>query len=275
MIRGRVGALLLGLALGSGLLWWWPAAEVEPLTLIVLNVESDPDTDPAVVAADLARLPRADLWGLSEVEDAQALDRFRLAVGERYQAVLGGTGGSDRLGLLYDPARLKVLEVRDLAAGGKRDPLVARVIDRRDGRELLVVVVHLDWFDGAVRRAQARVLREWAQRQSLPVIMAGDFNFDWRPSRGRGDAGFDVLTEGGTLRWVEPDCVGQGTCPATGTACEEGQDLIRDFVFVGGPARNWPAESSILLPEPGHCARDALGGTDHRPVLARLWPAAP
>ena len=46
---------------------------------------------------------------------------------------------------------------------------------------------------------------------------------------------------------------------------------VLDFVFAAGPARKWGAESEIVVAP--HDFPDDKARSDHRPVLARFWPA--
>lgn len=48
--------------------------------------------------------------------------------------------------------------------------------DREVGRELTVIVTHLDHVGQWARLEQARLIREWVDRQSAPCILMGDFN---------------------------------------------------------------------------------------------------
>lgn len=49
-------------------------------------------------------------------------------------------------------------------------------------------------------------------------------------------------------------------------------ESVLDFVFAGGPAQQWRAQSEIVV-APGDFPDDTAK-SDHRPVLARFWPAA-
>ena len=55
---------------------------------------------------------------------------------------------------------------------------MCRFLDQQSGRELLFVTVHLARGKPEIRQEQARGLRNWARDQALPIIAAGDFNFD-------------------------------------------------------------------------------------------------
>lgn len=247
------------------------------LIVVSFNVESGKDTEPKEVARFIREeFSDIDIWGLSEVENASAAKVFRRAAGwdesGSYKYVLGETGRSDRLQIIYNETKLERLDWGELSGfllGRKiRAPLWARFRHREDGTEFLFVVNHLyrgnEQTEGD-RHKQAALLNAWAKDQSLPIIAAGDYNFDWEVAGGTGDhdKGYDNLTAGGVFQWVRPSKLVK-------TQCNPEYDSVLDFVFVGGGARNWQSSSEILFPETWFCSWDEDGGADHRPVMARF-----
>ncbi|MCZ6510979.1 MAG: hypothetical protein O7A62_10370 [Alphaproteobacteria bacterium] len=125
-----------------------PAAFAFDLTVVAYNVESDSDTDPAIVAQDIQDIPQSHLWALVEV-DTPDLETYRAAIGQNFTLIEGNTGirsgPDDRLAIVFDPTVLEQIgQTQELsAAGGSRHPLLAkfRVIATSD--EFWFVVNHL------------------------------------------------------------------------------------------------------------------------------------
>ena len=132
------------------------------------------------------------------------------------------------------------------------------------------MVNHLYRSRDAERHKQAQLLNDWAARQVLPVIAVGDYNFDWEVAGGKRmhDLGYDLMTEGGTWEWVQPAQLVTTQC--SGWPCR--YDSVLDFVFTAGAAREWRAESEIVVAS-GDFPDDTTT-SDHRPVLAQFWPHA-
>lgn len=110
---------------------------------------------------------------------------------------------------------------------------------------------------------QSRLLNEWAQTQSLPVIAIGDYNYDWAVSGGDTDhdAGYDLLTAGNVFVWVRPATLIKTHC--------SNHNSVLDFVFVAGEARSWVATSEIVPADASYCP-DSSATSDHRIVVATL-----
>lgn len=246
-----------------------PAAE---LKIVSFNVESGyrPHSDLSTIAAQLRRYRTVDLWALSEVNPSGWTDTLlraaELGASARFGAV-AGTTSHDRLLILYNTHRLELLasfELMEMQEGsGGRAPLVARLRERASGREFLFMANHLHRTDGAKRRRQAAALNRWAREQSLPVIAAGDYNFDWNIEAGTGpqrDPGFDLMTADDVFAWIRPDTL-------VSTQCNPNYNSVLDFVFVSGEAKQWTRESSILETDPAYCV-DTPRTSDHRPVEA-------
>jgi hypothetical protein len=248
-----------------------PAAEPLTLQVIGFNTESG-GSDPGTVADEVIADMRGEgLWGFAEVEDSAAAERYVAAAAdpggdESWDHVLGTTGYSDRLVLAWDDARFSLESSEELVeinvGGTVRAPLVGRMRERSTDLEFLFVVNHLWRTDEPKRHEQAELLNAWGREQSLPVVMVGDFNLDWDVQSGRHDEGYDLLTDGGVFEWVKPD-------PLLSTQCSGYYDSVLDFVFVGGEARSWGAESDVLRPDDSYCSgshRETW--SDHRPVRA-------
>lgn len=250
------------------------AQPVPQLRVISYNVESDEDTQPALVTEDIERIGEADLWGLSEVQDREVAEIFRAAIStpnQEYTSLLGTTGRADRLQIVYNPNKLRLINSQQLTnSPGTRKPLMGHFQFILNGQELLFVVNHFNRGDEERRNQQAVFFRQWAQTQTLPIIAVGDYNFDYEIPTGQGNAAFDTLLEDNTFTWIRPQCLGTNTCPDTGTQCNSRYHSILDFVFVANGAKNWRGESDILLINEPVCARERNGFSDHRPIAANF-----
>jgi len=142
---------------------------------------------------------KAGGYGLLAVEEVSGLDTLRAFasayLGPDWDARLGNSGGTQRVGFLYRPSVLTVLDSGELDAqrsGGLVDPTSAawyglrlpywaRVATSSDGAELELVAVHFkaygDSSSCATRAAQVVALDAWlATREASPVMVTGDFN---------------------------------------------------------------------------------------------------
>ncbi|MYI69429.1 MAG: endonuclease, partial [Boseongicola sp. SB0673_bin_14] len=283
----KISSLILALCLLAN------AATAAELSIVSFNLESDADTDYLSVSRDISRIPRSDIWALSEVPPRH-FDDYRSAIGKNFEIIAGTTGRSDRLAIAFDPDTLQNIDsYSELAeAGGSRHPLMAKFRVKASGQEFVFVANHLQRGKEKIRQAQAAWLNEWAAMQlrtgAASIIMDGDFNFDVDPKSRKGNEAYRLFVRDDVFRWIEPECLASMTCPSTGTGCNPKYNSILDFVFLAGEAKSWAARSSILFRNDAeYCAkedlRDAyqtsgqgdngatiLGGSDHRPVRAVL-----
>jgi len=260
LTRGPVVALIVLLAAGC------PAALAAPLTIVAYNVESGDSSD-IVIGRQLERSSDVDLWGLTEIYRAGGwVEQMRAAagVGEgiEFGAVVGQTGRDNENLVLYRSDRLRLLgseELTDAARGrGQPAPLVAHFL-LDDSQEFLFVLVRLsDW--APTRREQAAVLADWAAAQTLPVIAAGTFAFGVPEGGTEGDEAMAGLIARTGWRWIRPP-------DAFATACGR-PPLVQDFVFAGGPARDWAGQAEVMFRQNNYCIDSAGRSSDFRPVLA-------
>lgn len=240
---------------------------------IGFNLESG-GSDPEIVASDtVAFIEGEALWGFVEVENEGVAELVVAAAkdpgtDQDFRYVMGTTGYDDRMVLAWDDTRFELLgseELYDINVGGNvRAPLVGTLRERTSGQRFLFVVNHLFRSDEQARHEQAELLNAWGAAQDGPVVMVGDYNFDWEVSDGRHDEGYDSLTEGGVFDWVQPEVLVK-------TQCSPYYDSVLDFVFVGGEAREWPAEAEILRAGTEYCAqRNIETFSDHRPMRVTI-----
>jgi endonuclease/exonuclease/phosphatase family metal-dependent hydrolase len=246
-------------------------AQPDRVVLVSWNVESG-DANPANLAARIRQFQGVDIWALSEVEGDAWLNLFEPAAedGENadFRRVLGTTGQSDRLAILFNSRRFELVrsfELSNINIGGSfRAPLVAQLRGRETGNEFLLMVNHLARGNASVRHQQGGLLNAWARQQTLPVVAAGDYNFDWDVANGASnhDAGFDRMTADNVFVWVRPATLVRTQC-SEGTGTSGGSVL--DFVFAAQGARMWLGQSSIEVVA-GDCPDPGPQQTDHRPV---------
>ncbi len=135
------------------------------------------------------------LLALQEIEGEAALDNLRFD--DSWAYVVGTTGWSQNLAILYRQDRFTVDDVREIHLRGtdfpNKDPLVATVT-HADGLAFTLVVVHhvpfADAENAAARLNQAEQLQHWLT-ETLPaerpaqlsenVLVMGDFNDDFDP----------------------------------------------------------------------------------------------
>ncbi len=252
------------------------SVKAEKLRVITYNVESNsPDkTNPRLVAEDLKSIPPADIWGLTEVGNNLDAEVFTLAIGKGssdYQSILGTTGGSDRLQIVFNSQRLQLIDSREIAnIGGNRAPLVAKFKFKPNNQEFLFVVNHFNRADVAKRELQAENFRNWGRSQGLPIIAVGDYNFDFSLSNQKGNRALDIFLSDDTFIWLKPSCLSRGNCPKTGTQCNSKYDGILDFIFLGNKAQKWRGNSDILWINQPVCEKNNRGYSDHYPVAAEI-----
>jgi hypothetical protein len=240
-------------------------ASAEELTVIGFNAESG-GADPQTLSTQIAAIRGCDLWGFSEVENEAWAEQFEQAAAQGgnadFRGILGATGGSDRLLIVYNYDRFEArrhFELDDINIGGHvRAPLVVELRLKSTGLPFLFMVNHLYLTDPDGRHEQARRLNRWAATQTMPVIAVGDYNFDWNVKEGEKvhDLGYDLLTAKRVFEWIPPRTLIRTKCAVPS---------ILDFTFVAGPARDWNGSSSILFPEEAYCPGDNRT-SDHRPV---------
>ncbi|MEO1263849.1 MAG: endonuclease/exonuclease/phosphatase family protein [Bacteroidota bacterium] len=253
----------------------------QTINVISWNLESG-DADVNVYGSRVADMQNIDIWGLSEVHNANLLDRFELFAEEgenaNYESILSATGGGDRLAIVYDADRFTLLDQMELdninIGGGVRSPLVVQLLENDSGIQFFFMVNHLYRSRADRRHQQSRLLNEWVEQQTLPVIAVGDYNYDWDVNDGDEDhdLGYDLITAGELVTWVRPQMLTNTQCSATNNGgCRF--NSVLDFVFVGNFPSNWEASSTIIV-VPGDFP-DNRDTPDHRPVLGTFEIPAP
>ncbi|MFZ1024899.1 MAG: endonuclease/exonuclease/phosphatase family protein [Limnoraphis robusta] len=242
------------------------------LSVIGFNVESG-DADPDYIANQYIQPIRGvDVWGFSEVQNQAWVNRFETAIEVNnkadFKSLLGTTGKADKLAIVYNSNDLNLIKIEELKqiniGGSVRASLVGHFQVKSTQQEFLFMVNHLYRTNDEFRHEQARLLNRWAQKQQLPIIAVGDYNFDWDVKNGENkrDSGYDLLTENDVLTWVRPQQI-------IATHCSSRYNTVLDFVFISSPIKPSSASSKILYPEADYCP-DTPQKSDHRPVKATI-----
>lgn len=237
-------------------------------------------SDGAIIASQLRDdFDAVDVFALSEISSEKVLEVLATIAGQDepsdYLYVFGQTGGSIRLGLLINEARFDILDTQELDLGlhptGTRFPLAAKLKSKATGLEFFVVANHFARGNEANRIEQSDALREWVADRTVPVVAAGDFNFDYHIVTEDRHPAFDRLVRNDVLKWVRPDELIDTSW--SGGDVDSYPDQILDFVFVSGEGRDWQS-SSLVYVRPGDFP-DKGDTADHRPVVAFFETSGP
>ncbi len=250
----------------------------EQITVVGWNVESG-GADEAVLKDLVGAFNGVDVWGFSEVS-ATWDDDLELGAEDGESAdftpVLGTTGGSDRLLIVYDADRFEELDRSEISWDDRywfkstmrpRSALVVHLKLRSTDQEFMFMVNHLYRGDGVDPRRldQAKRLREWAAEQTVPVIAVGDYNFDFDLDSGQDQhntqKGLGDMLACGSWEWIQP---------ATLIKTHDSSfNSVLDFVFLRDPDGAVSSAQSTIIVTPGDFPDDGTT-PDHRPVRATL-----
>jgi hypothetical protein len=250
---------------------WLLFAVVEggELRLIAWNVESG-GADPETVSADITDLDGYDVWGLSEVhDDDAALYAEAAAEGEwsGVEYVLGTTGGSDRLLIMWNPAKVQFIEAWELMefrAQTGRAPLVVKLKELPDGPEFWFMNNHLHRGSAEKRMEQTLGVRGWMSDQILPVFAMGDWNYDFAIPDGPGNAAFQAMSQAVDLQWIRPPEL---------VRTQSSFNSVLDMLWVNQEALTWNPRSKII--QKATDFQPVEDRSDHRPVDARFNTSSP
>lgn len=246
-------------------------AIAEPLYVGGFNVNSA-NTKATVIAKQMAEHKNITIWGISETThswSAKIIKTLNESVenNDSNFHVIKGTTGTDKtyLQIYYDANLYHLISHLELDEINKnkrvRAPLVAKFQNINTKQVFLFMVNHLYRKDEHARLEQAKQINKWIQKQSLPVIAVGDYNFDLSPENiDEHDPGFDAITKNGVLRWIMPTYLLPSQCSR--------YKSILDFVFISNKVDLQDAYSELSYPELDYCTTD--GNSDHRPLTAMI-----
>jgi hypothetical protein len=244
------------------------------INVLAWNVESE-GNDPRAIAAQLGKLKGYDIYCLCEVH-SKSLGIYKQAMPKGFESVNSVTGFEDRLQILFNAKRFKMLEQKEVHEMNDRErkhrsPLALRLRDLRSKKEFIVMVNHLARGSEEVRNEQARKMREWARGQSVGIINVGDFNYDYSFRRQRGNAAFAEMLQDNVWQWVKPKkLVDTNWADKDGDGMDNYPDSMLDFAFVAGPAKKWNAECRVIVRKGDF--PDGPRNSDHRPIELRIVP---
>ena len=241
------------------------ATTAEPLTVIGYNVEGGykPGATVGKVVEYIGRAPKADIYAISELSVgwnnklAKAMGGFKFVVSSR------AISTTDALGIFYNPKRFELKAKGELPFGVheyERPALYLHLLDKQTDKRFLVMVNHLmrGSSENPDRYAQALQLNRWVQRQRLPVVALGDYNFDYDISTSTANPSYSAMIANKHWRWVKPKKLIK-------TGCHKKFNSILDFVFINKKVA--AARSEVLFPKRAYCKHDQYR-PDHRPVMA-------
>lgn len=195
----------------------------------------------------------------------QALEESRM---EPYGKIFGTTGRTIRLLILYNKKVVKRLSAKELhqinPTGTYRSPLLAKFKHLASQRKFLFVLNHLARGSEKKRHWQAKKLNKWGKQQSLPVVAAGDYNFDWHAENGDSDhdLGYDLMTAKDVFHWMRPE-------KTIATHCSDYNSVL-DFFFTANMPTSWIGKSWVPITNLNDCP-DTEETSDHRPVKATFF----
>ncbi|WP_444997830.1 endonuclease/exonuclease/phosphatase family protein [Aliikangiella sp. IMCC44359] len=239
------------------------------IKVISWNLESD-GAQISTLVQSFDQLNDIDFYGFSEVDPLwvnKLLSAAEKNENISYASILGETGGSDRLQIIYNSSQYQLIDTIELnhinLGGGVRAPLVGHFKNKATNKELLVMVNHLYRSKKSKRHQQATMLNQWAAQQSLPIIAMGDYNFDWDVNNGANnhDKGYDNMIKNNTFQWVKPQKLVR-------TQCNQKYNSVLDFVFISKELTNPNNIAKILFQETSYCTTGKYQKSDHRPIYA-------
>jgi hypothetical protein len=251
------------------------AAAAADFGIISWNVESG-GAYPSVISTQLSELPPATVFALQEVQGRDIVrygSAIRTAHGGSYRYFAGWTGGSDRLLVVFDEARLSLLEWRELFRHGEnsmndwhhRSPLVCSFEHKASGERFYLVTVHLARGAAQLRRSQSRGLRNWARHVKRPVIAVGTFNFDYDFHTQSGNRSFEMFTRRNTWNWITPEKLIDGHwADRDGNGVDDYPNSCIDFAFTAGLPHHWSIASEVIV-RPGDFP-EGRASSSHRPL---------
>ena len=212
------------------------------------------------------------------------------SLGTNFTGIVSESGGSDRMVIGVNLDRFDVLQTSELiqfdgnalnffANNGRlrfRSPFLALLRDKESSENLLFMVNHLARNNGGddnggFRDQQAKGLVDWADAQSLPIIMGGDLNLDYNFVNEAGNSAFPILfgaddSDNQEFRWIRPVPLVDTNHSGNGSQ-DSFPNSILDFVTVANVPADWTVSESEVIVRPGDLP-DNSRTSDHRPIFA-------
>jgi hypothetical protein len=245
------------------------------LAILAWNIESG-CADNQVILAQMKELAKTQFHGTVDIialsETPPNTEDLWKSVLPGGVAVMGTTGDSDRLCIVFNGERFEQVRVIELAKfekftlnpGNQRSPLIVHLKDKATGDEFMVLNNHLARGNADQRKTQALGLSAWAREQNLPMIAVGDYNFDYDFPTKSGNEAFRAFLADGVWKWNEPkELIDSNWADRDKDGKDDFPDSLLDMVFTAGPAKEWTVTAEIIVRE-GDFPDDEKT-SDHRP----------
>lgn len=251
------------------------AAANSDLKILSWNIESDGNS-PEVIAKHLKTFNGHSIVALQEVRPENE-SRYTTALGATKKSLISKSGRSDRLMIVYDTSRLELMSFSEpssyqdhrLNDGNHRSPLIAVFRDQITGKEFTFLTVHLARGKAKFRNEQAMGLREFARNSGMPMIAAGDFNFDYDFRTSKGNSAFVEMLRDNIWFWVKPEpLIDTNWSDRDNDGKDNYPDSMLDFCFVGNGVKEWSIECDVVVREGDF--PDDKKTSDHRPIEIRF-----
>ena len=150
--------------------------QAQPLSLISFNLESG-DADIEFLSDQISAIEKpVDVWLFQEALP-RWFDQLENAVKKQSNsevvAIMGNTGGADRLVTVLVSKRFHLVEVQELdhinIGNRVRAPLSVKISS--GDREMILVNNHLYRSSADGRWRQSQMLHQWAAEQNVPVVI--------------------------------------------------------------------------------------------------------
>jgi endonuclease/exonuclease/phosphatase family metal-dependent hydrolase len=251
-----------------------PQTSKAQLRFLTWNIESG-GNDAQTIAEELRQLNDYDVYALSEVNHNNLptyTTALQTSANRKFRSFHSVSGGHDRLAFIFDKGKLELVNFWELFAyngvamndGRHRSPLMAQFRNRATDEQFLVTVNHLARRNAKLRQTQAKSLRLWATRQTLPVIGLGDFNFDYDFASAKGNPAHDEFIADNVWQWVKPNELIDTNWSDDGKGNDRYPGSCLDFTFVAGKARRWNCTCQVIVRDGDFPDDDKK--SDHRPV---------
>ncbi len=246
------------------------------LSILAWNIESG-GSDNEVILAQMKDLAAKQFDGKLDII---ALSETPPGSGDLWKSVLPGgalvmgtTGDSDRLCIVYNGERFEEVRVQQLNKfdkftlnpGNQRSPLIVHLRDKATGYEFVVLNNHLARGNADRRKEQALGLSAWAREQNLPLIAVGDYNFDFDFATKSGNEAFRAFLQDGVWKWNEPkELIDSNWDDRDKDGKDNYPDSLLDMVFTAGVAKEWQVAVNVIVRKGDFPDDDKT--SDHRPV---------
>lgn len=251
---------LIKIILFLGLSYFSTTIQAQTVTVMSFNIRFGELADMQTLARVISK-QKADFVALQEVDIFTERDIPLKAGKTNYIAQLGGftnkhaifgktipyAGGEYGIGLLSEQSFETTANVPYKAKGTETRTALEAILKLENGQIIRFVCTHLDHNNDSVRRLQVEELIKRYEADTLPTIIAGDFNES------------SDKTGGCIARMTE--VFKQACNPKQPTFPSLTPRVKIDYVFCH-PANRWQVKSSRVI--------DVKNTSDHRAIVVKL-----